>query len=343
MKLLVTGGSGFIGTNLISYCVNHDIEVVNLDWNPPLNRLHSTHWIECDILDAELLQKAFTAIQPTHVVHLAARADTEEDEDMAAYLQNTEGTRNVLHCIKNTSSIERVIMTSTQFVCKAGYNPQHDEDYNPVNLYGVTKILTEQFTRQAGLDCVWTIIRPTTIWGPWSLRYRDVLFKTLKSGVYFHPSQQNVIRSYGYVNNVVYQIMRILTIDPAKVHGKVFYVGDEPFNLKEWVNAVSMELVGKKVNTIPTALVRLIAGVGDVLTSFKIRFPITSGRFKSMTHNYVTPMTDTIGILGESPFSVGDGVKQTIEWYNTVSADIKKPMPDIPRKRYSYQMQAYQV
>ncbi|MDJ1484987.1 NAD(P)-dependent oxidoreductase [Cytophagaceae bacterium YF14B1] len=342
-KLLVTGGSGFIGTNLITYCLKHGIDVINVDWNPPLDVSHKPHWINCDILDQDALQKVFSDYQPTHVVHLAARADTDEQQDMAAYLQNTEGTRHVLECVKNTPSIERLIVTSTQFVCQPGYYPQHDEDYNPVNLYGMTKILTEQFTRHASLSCSWTIIRPTTIWGPWSLRYRDVFFKTLKSGLYFHPSKENVIRSYGYVNNVVFQIMQILTLEEEKVNGKVFYVGDEPFELKEWVNTVSQVLTGKKVNIIPTGLVKTMASIGDILTAFKIRFPITSGRFRSMTSSYVTPMDDTINVLGKAPYSIQQGVEETINWYKTISAQVSKPEPDIPRKRYFYTAPTYQM
>lgn len=73
--------------------------------------------------------------------------------------------RHELDVIKATPSVERVIITSSQFVCGPGYIPKHDEDFAPVTVYGQSKVLTEQLTRQAGLRCVWTIVRPTNIWG----------------------------------------------------------------------------------------------------------------------------------------------------------------------------------
>ncbi|MGH8572473.1 MAG: NAD-dependent epimerase/dehydratase family protein [Gammaproteobacteria bacterium] len=151
--------------------------------------------------------------------------------------------RLLLQVVKEFPSIERIIVTSTQFVCEAGYQPRHDLDFKPYTLYGESKRLTEMATREAGLTCEWTIIRPTTIWGPWSLRYRDVMFKVMTRGLYFHPSKKVVVRSYGYVGNVVWQLERMLSAPREQVDGKVFYVGDRPFDLKVWVDAVSRELM----------------------------------------------------------------------------------------------------
>lgn len=105
MKVLITGGSGFIGTNLVEYYLEKDIAFLNIDWNPPLNPAHTAHWHECDIMDKAALQEIFSSYKPTVVIHLAARTDTdiyELDGDLSEYVQNTEGTINVLNCIKNT-------------------------------------------------------------------------------------------------------------------------------------------------------------------------------------------------------------------------------------------------
>ncbi|MFT3886349.1 MAG: NAD(P)-dependent oxidoreductase [Flavobacteriales bacterium] len=326
MRILVTGGSGFIGTNLMEQLIAEGHEVLNLDWNPPLDTAHWPYWQEADLMDQAAIRQWFASFKPTHVVHLAARTDTDVQDDLKAYQQNHEGTRLLLDVVKDTPTVERIIVTSTQFVCEAGYQPKHDQDYKPFTLYGESKRLTEQVTREAGLTCAWTLIRPTTIWGPWSLRYRDVMFKVMRKGLYFHPGRGKVIRSYGYVGNVVWQIMRMLAAPVENVNGKVFYVGDQPFDLRIWVEEVSKQLVGRPVRYIPTWIVRSLALTGDVLKAVRIPFPITSGRFRSMTTDYITPMDRTIAAFGEAPFSLEEGVKRTIAWYDGGSERVVPPV-----------------
>ena len=324
MKVLITGGSGFIGTNLLDNCLEKGYSVVNVDWNPPLKKNQNPFWKECDIMDKATLQEIFSSFQPTVVIHLASRTDTdiyELDGDLNEYLQNTEGTRNVLECIKNSPSVKRAILTSTMFVCEAGYLPTHDRDYKPFTLYGVSKKISEDYTREANLDCIWTIIRPQTIWGPWSLRYRDVMFKVMRQGLYFHPSKRNVFRAYGYVGNVVWQIQQIIEAEKEKVHQQVFYVGDRPVNLLEWVQCISRELTGKSARVIPTPIVKGIALVGDFFKLFNFSFPLTSTRFNSMTEDYLTTIEKTFKVLGEPPFSMEQGVKEIVEWYDKESQD----------------------
>lgn len=303
MRVLVTGGSGFIGTNLVKLLLDAGEEVLNVDWNPPLDPGQRPTWRELDIMDEKALAEVFAAFRPTHIVHLAARTDTDEQQDLNAYVQNHEGTRRVLNAVKACPTVERIIVTSTQFVCEAGHQPKDDLDFKPFTLYGESKRLTEMVTREARLSCTWTIIRPTTIWGPWSLRYRDVMFKVMRKGLYFHPSRRKVIRSYGYVGNVVWQIDRILRLPADRMNGRVFYVGDPPFDLRTWVEAVSKALTGRPVRYIPTWAVRTLAVAGDVLKAVGLPFPITSGRFRSMTSDYITPMDRTIEALG--PAQIG--------------------------------------
>jgi nucleoside-diphosphate-sugar epimerase len=325
MRLLVTGGSGFIGTNLVQSALDRGAEVLNLDWNPPLKAAHAPWWREWDIMDRDATERHLAEFKPTHLVHLAARTDTDVQDDIDAYRQNHEGTVLLLQAIKAYGGVQRLVITSTQFVCEAGYQPKDDLDFKPFTLYGETKRRCEMATREAGLSCTWSIIRPTTIWGPWSLRYRDVLFKVMRKGLYFHPGKGKVVRSYGYVGNVVWQIERILAADPATVNGKVFYVGDPPMDLSVWVEAVSRELVHKPVRYIPTWMVKTLALTGDVLKLFRLPFPITSGRFRSMTRDYITPMDATEAALGKAPFSLEAGVKATVAWYDAESAAACKP------------------
>jgi len=298
------------------------IPLLNLDWNPPLDPGQNKWWKEIDLMDIPAMKAALTEFNPTHIVHLAARTDTDELVDVDAYRQNHEGTRILLDIVRTLPQMERIVVTSTQFVCEAGYQPKHDLDFKPFTVYGESKRRMEMITRDAALDCAWCIIRPTTIWGPWSLRYRDVMFKVMRKGLYFHPGKKKVVRSYGYVGNVVWQINRMLSVPREVMDGQVFYVGDQPIDLKVWVEAVSKALVGKPVRYIPGWFIRMVALGGDVLKFMHIPFPITSGRYRSMTSDYITPMDKTIERLGEAPFSMEQGIAETVKWYDGGSEKI---------------------
>lgn len=315
MRILVTGGSGFIGTNLIDILLDRDVRLINLDINPPQKATHQPYWQKCDILDFDLLMRSFEKFQPTHIIHLAARTDTLSNS-LDDYEVNTRGTCNVLHCIKATPESQRVIVTSSQFAFGPPGFPKSEEDYNPIGAYGLSKVLSEKATRSAGLNCVWTIIRPTNIWGPWHPRYPKEFWLVLKKGLYLHPAGKSAVRSYGYVKNIVYQMMKILEAQPSLVDKKVYYVGDPPIPLSDWVNGFSLAITGKPPHIIPRWLLRAVATAGTLLNGIGVRFPITLSRYRSMTEDYLSPIENTIKSFGVPPYSLEEGIKETVNWLN---------------------------
>ncbi len=313
MRVLVTGGSGFIGTNLIDTLLGSGIQLANLDINPPKKTQHTPYWLECDILDLNLTMSYFEKFQPTHFVHLAARTDTLSNS-LDDYKVNTEGTNNVLCCIKAIPTLQRVLITSSQFVFSPPGLPGDDEDYRPIGAYGMSKVISEKATRSAGLDCVWTITRPTNVWGPWHPRYPREFWLVLKKRLYFHPGGKPAIRSYGYVKNVVYQMMKILEAPAPIVNKRVYYLGDPPVPLIAWVNGFAMSITGRPARIIPKGLLLALAVTGTLLNGLGIRFPIALSRYRSMTEDYFTPMEATIKNFGLPPYSLEDGIKETVDW-----------------------------
>lgn len=316
MKLLLTGGSGFIGTNAMQYFAEHTEAQLNLDLQAPLNGEHTPYWLKANILDLNALTDSFRKFQPEAVIHLAARAECDETTTVEkGYQMNTVGTANVLAAIKATPSVQRVIITSSQFVCGPGYLPKNDEDFSPVTIYGQSKVITEQLTRKAGLACTWTIIRPTNIWGPWHLRYTREFWKIVQRGLYVHPGGKPVIRCYGFVGNLVRQMHRILQLPPEIVNRQVFYLSDPPDDIKRWANAFSLELRGTPVRVIPRFLLQGLGRIGDVISKITGRpFFITSSRYFSMTSDYSVPMHKTYEALGQPPISLEEGVQETAAW-----------------------------
>jgi GlcNAc-P-P-Und epimerase len=321
-RWLITGGSGFIGTNYINYLRNNHIEnIINIDKNPPLDPQQTKFWVKGNILNKDDLLNTFHDYKPTFVLHLAARADCD-GSTLSDYIENTIGTEYVISAIKSTQSIKHSVFTSTQYVYQPGDNqPRNDEDYSPHTEYGQSKVLNEIAIRNADLITPYSIIRPTNIWGPWHLRYRDQFLRVLYKGLYGHPGGDLVLKSYGYVGNVVDQIYKIFTSDTEKMNGKVIYVGDEPINLLEWVNAFSMRVHGRKVHIIPYRIMFYLSKLGDGLIKIGIRSPLTSSRFDSMTTNYFTPMDNTFKLLGESKYSLDEAVDSTIKWLESPESE----------------------
>jgi nucleoside-diphosphate-sugar epimerase len=217
-----------------------------------------------------------------------------------------------------------VVFTSTQFVHQYHGFPKDDQDYAPHTVYGESKVLMEKMIREANLNVVWTIIRPTNIWGPWHLRYPFEFWRVLSKGLYVHPGRQPVTRSYGYVGNVVSQIISIIESVAEKVRGKVFYVGDPAIDLYDWVNGFSVLQTGKNVRVVPRLIVRTLAIVGDIFAIANVGFPITSSRYKSMTTSNIAPMERTLEAFGTPPYSLDQGIQETVEWMKTVHPELVK-------------------
>ena len=172
----------------------------------------------------------------------------------------------------------------------------------------------EKLTRAAELHCIWTIIRPTNIWGPWHPRYPHEFWRVIAQRKYLHPGRKKVYRSYGYVGNVVWQMMRILASPSSAVSGKVFYVGDRPIDLLEWVNGFSVRQTGREVTIVPRYVVKSLGVIGDACKAINVRFPITTSRYMSMTTDNAADMEKTFSALGEPPYSLEQGIIETVQW-----------------------------
>ena len=103
MKVLVTGSVGFIGQHLLKARGAAGHEPVGLDIRP-----HSATGCEalrCDLLDAQQTQDALHRTQPDAVVHLAARTDLAERENIEGYAANHHGTAHLIEAMANAPSV----------------------------------------------------------------------------------------------------------------------------------------------------------------------------------------------------------------------------------------------
>jgi GlcNAc-P-P-Und epimerase len=318
-RVIVTGCSGFIGTHLISCLLEQGHQVLNLDKHRPLDTRQICVHHQVDILDAGALRATFDSFSPQWLFHLAARTDCDERTTVeTGYVANTTGSINVLTAAAACQSLERVLVTSSQYVCRPGYQPLGDEDYSPHTVYGWSKVETERAVRRASLNCPWFIVRPTNIWGPWHMRYRRQVWRAIRRGFYLHPGGPPIIRSYGYVGNVARQMLGLMVADAKAIAGRVFYVGDPPRDLSEWVNGFSHALRGGPVTIVPRRLLRAMGLTGDLISQLsRHEFLIHSSRYRSMVTSDTAPMAETYALLGPSPISLDQGVGETVRWLRT--------------------------
>ena len=321
-RLLVTGGSGFIGTNFIDAALKSpEYLLCSIDTADPKLERHRPFFRRCDLLDLAAAKRVIEEFRPTDIVHFAGRTDMS-GASVAAYAANHIGTEKLIEATRAVDSVQRVVFTSSQFVVGPGPLPKNDEDFRPHTIYGESKVLSERAVRASRLPYTWTIIRPTNIWGKWHPRYPDEFWRILKQGRYFHPGGRPVKRSYGYAGTVAEQVLRILHGDSAVMDGKVFYSGDAPIDLIAWTNAFSLAITGKPVRVVPHAAVLALAKIGDLVIKCGGNFPIFSSRYRSMTQDYVTPMDHTFQYLGTPTISMAEGVRETVAWLRTSAAPL---------------------
>jgi len=318
-RVIVTGGSGFIGTHLISCLLEQGHQVLNLDKSKPLDASQNSLHHQVDILDVAALRATFDSFCPQWLFHLAARTDCDEATTVQeGYATNTIGSINVLTSAAACQVLERVLVTSSQYVCRPGYQPSGDEDYCPHTVYGWSKVETERAVRSASLRCPWVIVRPTNVWGPWHMRYRRQVWRAIRQGFYLHPGGAPIIRSYGYAGNVARQMIDLMAAEAPAVGGRVFYVGDPPRDLCEWVNGFSIALRGRPVTVAARPLLRAVGLIGDLITKVSGReFLMHSSRYRSMITSEAAPMAATYALLGPSPISLDQAVNETVLWLRT--------------------------
>ena len=316
-RIVVTGGSGFIGSNLVANLAAAGHDVFNLDKRPPRNHAAGGRFAPVDILDRQALVEAVSNFDPHYMFHLAARTDLEGKSD-ADYAANIEGVSNAVGAGLSAPSLQRMVFASSMYVCRLGHVPRRDDEYCPHTAYGQSKRLGEQIVRrEAGDKFCWALVRPTSIWGPWFAIPYLSFFCAVRRGLYVHPKGHSIRRSYGFVLNTVWQLRQLMECpESGKVHRRVFYLADyEPVDSLRWAQIIADCFGARKVREAPLGLLRLGAKIGDVLKLAGMTTPpLFSSRLNNLLTNAVFDLSPIRDISGEQPYTLAEGVALTVEW-----------------------------
>ena len=185
MKILVTGGFGFIGSKIVEILSNakHDVRVMDnsetygVITNENLKKLYKyrqrnwkkVHLFNGDVSNRDDVLKTFYS-RPDIVIHLASypRAKIVNADPMLGTRNIIGGTVNLLwHCDK--MGIKKFIFVSSSMIYGHYIDgTKEDGDSKPNNLYGESKLVAERFTKHYhthyGVD--YNIVRPSGVYGP---------------------------------------------------------------------------------------------------------------------------------------------------------------------------------
>ena len=134
MKVLITGGAGFIGTNLTRHLLGRpEIDEVRIlddlstSFRSNLDLVPEAHFTEGPILDLDLLQKTIDGVDS--IVHLAARPSVPRSiaEPRAAHEVNATGTLNVLEAARQAGNVHVVVASSSSVYGANPTLPKHED------------------------------------------------------------------------------------------------------------------------------------------------------------------------------------------------------------------------
>jgi nucleoside-diphosphate-sugar epimerase len=271
-----------------------------------------------DILDKETLRRSVREAAPDCIVHLAARCDLA-GSTLEEYRANTVGVQNVIDVIKDLDDITRVIFSSSRYVHSNECQPRREDEYSPFTIYGASKAEGERIVRASGLSTPWLIVRPTSIWGPWfGVPYKS-FFEAVRRGRYVHPRGELLYKSYGFVGNVAHQLWALLDAPIDKVRGRVFYAADYvPIEVRAMAESIRRHFGSPPIRAVPLSLMKALAIAGDSLKRIGWNnAPLTSFRLRNLRAQMVYDISATEDIAGPLPYSLEQGVEETVRWMKT--------------------------
>lgn len=163
MNILITGGSGFIGTHLAQrLALEHAVTIY--DRRPPTLPPANAKVVIADLHDDKALRKALRAIEI--VIHLAATVSVTECEEhpLESFRNNVSGTARLLEACAQ-AKVGKVIFASSAAVYGDTNKPSAESDpLAPVNAYGRHKMACEQLVQNSGIASI--ILRLFNVYGP---------------------------------------------------------------------------------------------------------------------------------------------------------------------------------
>lgn len=311
MDILITGGSGFIGTRLIDDLLKENHNVLIFDKVQSVKYPHFTS--VGDVRDKKALTKACKGMDV--IFNLAAEhADDVAPKSLYADV-NINGANNVVFAAK-ANNVRNIIFTST--VAIYGLNrgtPDESVAAQPFNEYGRTKFEAEKiflnWVNESEKNSL-TMLRPAVVFGEHNRGNVYNLINQITSGRFLMIGDGKNRKSMGYVGNIA----AFLANQIGSKNGTYIYnFTDKPdLSSREIVDIITEELkFTKRIPSVPYNLGMLGGYVFDLISKITNRkLPVSSIRIKKFAAE-TTINTDKLRASGfNPPFSLEEGLRMMI-------------------------------
>ena len=298
---IITGSSGFVGSNLSPYLKKKHKRVLGVSRSP------SDGEVDYKKINITLLNNS------NSFIHLAGKAhDLKKiSEDNDYYEANTELTKRLFDQFLKSDCETFIYMSSVKAVAdQANGVLTENVKPSPVTFYGKSKLAAEEYilSRKKLKNKRVYILRPCMIHGPNNKGNLNLLYSFVSKGIPYPFGRYINKRSFVSVDNLCFVIKEL--IDNSKIESGIYNIADDiSLSTIDLVQMMS-EILCKptRILKVPKLIIRFIAKVGDFLP-----LPINSERLVKLTENYeVSNLKIKNAIQKKLPISSSEGIKKTL-------------------------------
>ncbi len=223
MRVLVTGGSGFIGTRLTKRLVQEGYQVIVVDLKEP--KVNGVEYHQCDIRDVDSLATAF-GFQPESVLHLAAMTSVLNSIKIPqeVFDVNVKGTQVLLEHARIHGCTSFVFASTNAVVGQSDSKISENSPSHPLTPYGASKAAAESLLSAYGscYGMASTSLRLTNVYGPEMWQKDSIVPRLFRfatgSGKFAIYGDGEQYRDYVFVDDVASAFIKALRSDDSGVH-----------------------------------------------------------------------------------------------------------------------------
>lgn len=263
-RVLVTGGSGFVGANLVTKLLDRGLKVRSFDReSSPLPSHPRLEVIQGDICDpdtvAAVVDGIDTVFHTAAIIDLMGGGSVTDEYRQRSFAVNVGGTENLVHAAQ-AAGVQRFVYTASNSVVMGGKAISGGDETLPYtdrfnDLYTETKVMAEQFVLgQNGVDGMLTCsIRPSGIWGHGDqTMFRKVFESVIAGHVKVLIGRKRAKLDNSYVHNLVHGFLLAAEhlVPGGTAPGQAYFINDgEPINMFEFARPV-IEACGERLPTL---------------------------------------------------------------------------------------------